>query len=134
MTKNLKIKLSSILIELPHPRFLMSYLDNISYGIKKLREYSKNNGINLVIGYYGERSAMGDRETLHQILLLEEAEKRQKEAEKEGIIFGYYTLEHLLAREREIREGKYELNENSLIIGVNPLYRKERVLTQAYPN
>ena len=115
-TLNQYSSLERISIDLPVKRFsLKSHLKNIDYGIELLRTY----GNEYVIGYRLMRG-WGTREKFHEIILLGQAEELRKSDER----YKYATLDSLLEKKEEIREGKYKLSNNGLIIGLDPCYSR----------
>jgi len=114
--KNFKkeLDLESISLDLPIKGFsLLSYIENINYTVTQLQAYPEN----YVVGYFTMRS-IGSKEILHQIL----PEIFAKKLKNEDSHFDYITLGELLKKQNEVNNGKYNVNNKGLIIGLNPAH------------
>ena len=107
-------------VALPVRLFGFAHQRNIEYVIEQLNIHS-DDVPNPVVLYWIQRSTRGNREIGYQIVSREKAEEiRRKNPNR----FDYYTLDYLLRKIDEIKEGKYKI-EGGLIVGLNPSYSRK---------
>lgn len=106
----------SVSLQLPVREFsARSHAKNIDYCIKQIKNYSRQ--INdPVVGYWKLR-LLGLRESDYIILSHQQAENLKKENSD----FNYHTLNDFLSKKEDIESGKYILNEDGLIVDINPI-------------
>ncbi len=105
-TLEIEAESNTYAVDLPMKRFsVLSHQKNIDFAIEQIKRYAGD-----VIGYFRMRG-LGTRETLHQVLTNEAAERLKHQNPE----FDYVTLDDLLRKRKDISEGKYVLD-NGLII------------------
>ena len=108
-------------VEITLPVRLFGFADqrNIEYAVGQLNVHSEDIP-DPVILYWIQRNTWGNREMGYQIVSKEKAEESRR---KDPNRFDYYTLDYLLRKINEIKEGSYVV-EDGLILGPNLNYHK----------
>lgn len=106
----------SLSIQWPISRWTFSHIRNIEYAVSLLQKLSQKID-NPVIGYYLVKG-WGTRDMYHRVLPQEEADQLVVKNNS----FQYRTLPDLLGEMSEIKNGKYVVNKDGLIVGLNPRY------------